>query len=93
VDVLLNLLHQASSILINDYKHAKWRNYMTADIERLINKGSMVISPIKIGQKEIGVITSQVFDHSRVINDDTLSELSLLFDHLNLYLSVLNSKR
>lgn len=92
-NVLGYALHQASSILINDYKHAKWRNYMTADIERLINKGSIVISPIKIGQKEIGVITSHVFDHSRVINDDTLSELSLLFDHLNLYLSVLNSKR
>jgi HD-like signal output (HDOD) protein len=86
-------LRQSSGLLIEDYKHAKWGNYMTAEVERVINKGSMVITPVKMGQREIGVITSHVFDKSRLISEETFSELSFLFDHLNLYLSVLNTKR
>jgi HD-like signal output (HDOD) protein len=92
-NVLSYALHQPNGILISDYQHLKWRSYMTAETERVINKGSMVITPIKIGQKEIGVITSHVFDKSRLISEETFSELSFLFDHLNLYLSVLNTKR
>jgi hypothetical protein len=86
-------LHQSSSTLIVDYKHIKWRNYITLDIERLINHGSMAITPVKIGQKAIGVITSHSFEKSRPITAKDFSELDFLFDHLNLYLSVLNSKR
>jgi hypothetical protein len=66
---------------------------MTADIERLINNGSMAITPVKIGHKEIGVITSHRFDKMQPISEVVFSELNFLFDHLNLYLSVLNSKR
>ena len=86
-------LHQSNSILINDYKHMKWSHYMTEDVERLMNRGSMAITPVKIGQKEIGVITSQTFDKTRSISDDTFSKLSFLFDHLNLYLSAVSTKR
>lgn len=86
-------LNQDNGILISDYKHIKWRDYMTADVERLINKGSMAIMPVKIGKKEIGVITSHRFDKSQPISDGSLSELNFLFDHLNLYLSVLNTRR
>jgi HD-like signal output (HDOD) protein len=92
-NVLSYALHQSNGVLIEDYQHVKWRNYMTADIERLINNGSMAITPVKIGQKEIGVITSHCFDKSQPISEVVFSELNFLFDHLNLYLSVLNSKR
>jgi hypothetical protein len=92
-NILSYALHQPNGLLINDYKHLKWRSYMTADVERLIKKGSMTITPVKVGQKEIGVITSHIFDTSQPISDESFSELSFLFDHLNLYLSVLNTKR
>jgi len=86
-------LHQSNSIFISDYTHLKWRDYMTADIEGLINKGAMSITPVKIGQKEIGVITTHTFDKSRSISNEDFSELSFLFEHLNMYLSAVNSKR
>jgi HD-like signal output (HDOD) protein len=86
-------LHQSSSILINDYKHLQWRNYMTADIEGLINNGSMSITPVKIGQKEIGVITSHTFDKSHSISNETFADLSFLFDQLNMCLNAVSAKR
>ncbi len=92
-NVMSYALHQSNSVLINDYKHIKWRNYMTGDVERLINKGSMSITPVKIGQKEIGVITSHTFDKSRSISNETFSKLSFLFEHLNIYLNAVNTKR
>lgn len=80
-------LHQDSSMVINDYQHVKWRNYMTPETERLINKGAICIAPVKIGHKEIGVITAHAFEKSRKISAESHSQLSFLLDHLNMCLS------
>jgi hypothetical protein len=92
-NVMSYALHHSKGILINDYKQIEWRDYITAEVEDLMNKGSMFITPVNIGQKEIGVITSHIFDKSRLINDEFFSEISFLFDHLNLYLSTIRIKR
>lgn len=92
-NVMSYALHLSNGTLIDDYKHIKWRSYITPDLEGLINKGCMVITPVKVGQKEIGVITSHIFDNSRSINTETFSEISFLFDHLNLYLSAMLTKK
>jgi HD-like signal output (HDOD) protein len=92
-NVMSYALHHSKGILINDYKQIEWRDYMTAEVEDLMNKGSMFITPVNIGQKEIGVITSHIFDKSRLMNDAFFSEISFLFDHLNLYLSTIRIKR
>lgn len=92
-NLLSYALHQSESLLISDYKHIKWRDYMTQDVVRLINKGSISITPVKIGQKEIGVITTHIFDSSHSISDDDFSKLSFLFDHLNMYLNAVKTKK
>lgn len=92
-NILGYALQQPNGLLIEDYQHLKWRTFMTVEIERLMDKGTMTITPVRIGQKAIGVITSHSFDKSRPIDDETFTEISFLFDHLNLYLSVLNTKR
>ena len=66
---------------------------MTKDVERLINRGSISITPVKVGQKNIGVISSHTFNNSPSISDEVFSELSFLFDHLNMYLSAVSTKR
>ncbi len=80
-------LRQESSVLINDYTQAKWRNFMTVEIERLINKGAICISPVKIGDKAIGLITTHTLDKSKKISPENFSQLSFLLDHLNMCLS------
>jgi HD-like signal output (HDOD) protein len=85
-------LHASNSILINDCKDPKWSRYMTKDIEHLINKGSMAMTPVKIGQTEIGVITAHTLNKSSSLSNDAFSELSFLFDQLNMCLSNMSNK-
>ena len=92
-NVMSYALHHSKGLLINDYKQIEWRDYMTAEVEDLMNEGSMFITHVNIGQKEIGVITSHIFDKSRLMNNAFFSEISFLFDHLNLYLSTIRIKR
>lgn len=84
-------LRQDNSVLINDYTHVKWRNYMTAEIERLINKGAICISPVRIGNKVIGLITTHRLGKTNKISPENFSQLGFLFDHLNMCLSQMPS--
>jgi len=92
-NIMSYALQESKNILINDYSQFKWHNYMTKDVERLINRGSISITPVKVGQKNIGVISSHTFNNSPSISDEVFSELSFLFDHLNMYLSAVSTKR
>lgn len=40
-------LRQEGSIAINDYQHAKWRNYLTPPIEKLFQKVPCVLHRLK----------------------------------------------
>lgn len=85
--------------LINDYTHRQWRDLITKELVEFINGGALVIVPVNIGNKAIGVICAQYFSkskkaHEKLITDKKVStedftQLCSLIEHLNMCLTMI----
>lgn len=92
MNVMSHVLKQEKALLINDFTHLKWRNYITQDIEKLINKGAIAIAPVMIGEKSIGLVSAQFFEKSKVIDEEVFAQFSFLVEHLNMCLSLVSQR-
>ena len=86
-------------VLINDSTHRQWRNIMTKEFTEFIQDGSLVIIPIIIGNKVIGVVCAQYFSnkeikgesdsYNRSVSTDDFQQLCSLIEHLNICLTMI----
>jgi transcriptional regulator with GAF, ATPase, and Fis domain len=92
----LNIMNYAiqknNALLVNNYQHAKWQNYINNDIEKLINKGAICIAPVTVGNKNIGVIGAQLLEKSKKINQQNFEQFSFLIEHLNMCLMMMSKR-
>ena len=92
----LNIMNYAikknNPLLVNDYQHAKWQNYITKEIEKLIDKGAICIAPVVVGNKNIGVISAQVLEKQNSIGETNYSQFSFLIEHLNMCLTMMSNR-
>lgn len=89
MNIVRHVLDADNAVLVNDIYDLKWRNYVTVEIEKLVGKGAICFTPVKIEDKMIGVVSAQIFDQSKKISDDTFSQFSFMIDHLNMCLSLI----
>lgn len=83
---------QSQSLLINDRNQPQWRNYLDDQMDRLLQRGTMAVSIVKIHDKVIGVISAQRLKSAKYIDDNDYRQFCFICDHLNMCLS-LNSAR
>lgn len=91
-NIMTYILEHGEADVIEDHKHPKWRDYMTFDSEQLIESGIICLAPVKINNKDIGVITAQYLDKSQAFGQDEFSHFSFITDHLSLCLSLASRK-
>ena len=92
INIIKLVIQKNNALLINDYRQAKWRNYIPLDIEKLIDNGVICLSPVKIGDKTIGVISAQIFNQSQEISQENFSQFSFLIEHLNMCLTMISHR-
>lgn len=80
------------AVLINDKQAKQWYQYITGEIADFIGNGAVLIMPVKVGHKAIGVITAQVFIADKVVSLSDFDHCSALIEHLNLSLTMLSHK-
>ncbi|MEO3678271.1 HDOD domain-containing protein [Rheinheimera fenheensis] len=83
---------QASPILVNQESLAQWRQHIDAQTELLLAKSNMLLAPVKIQGKLIGLVTAQRHNARDAIADEEYRQFCFLTEHLSMCLSQ-NSSR
>ncbi|MCJ8318015.1 MAG: HDOD domain-containing protein [Colwellia sp.] len=91
-NMMAYIIKSGTSEMLNSYKEVKWRNYMTRSLADLIEDGAICLSPIKINNRTIGLVTSQKLIKGAKISADEFSQFCFLIDHLNMCLSIISMK-
>lgn len=89
MNIVSHVIEMDNAVLVNNYRDPKWSNYMSLGLEKVIADGCICFSPVKIGDKTIGIISAQNFDKSRKISEDDFSQFCFLVEHLNMCLSMI----
>jgi HD-like signal output (HDOD) protein len=89
-NVFAHVIDKHISSLVNDAQSRQWRNYITKDITIFMQQGKLCISPVKINDSCIGVITGQLFDKSININTEKFNQFCFLVEHLSMCLTVIS---
>ncbi|PKG97104.1 HDOD domain-containing protein [Paraglaciecola sp. MB-3u-78] len=92
MNIMSYTINKNNALLVNDYQHAKWQNYISSEIIKLIDKGAICIAPVKVGDKSLGVITGQNFDKTQKISEEKFSQFDFLIEHLNMCLSMIANR-
>lgn len=74
-------------MVINDYKSAQWRDRITEEIELLISNGAIIIVPVKIRKRVVGVFVGQVFANKERISEGDSETCSFIVEQLNMCLT------
>lgn len=85
-------IKQALPVLINDRRAPQWHNYIDEQMEKLLQRGTMALTAVKIHDKVIGIISAQHLRTSQHFSDDDYRQFCFICDHLNMCLS-LNAAR
>ncbi len=91
-NVFSYVIQSKKSLLMNDPKGLKWRNFISEDVAKVLNNGVMCLAPVKIKGSVIGIICGQHFKKMRKITDDEYQQFCFLIEHLNMCLSMLSRK-
>lgn len=84
-----------SNLRVTNYKDKKWLNYISEELEPLVNDGPTAFALVQINQRTIGVISGQ-HKKSKDNNDDVkfneqrFNEFCFLVEHLNMCLSIIS---
>lgn len=89
INIVSHVIEMDNAVLVNNYRDPKWSNYMSLGLEKVIADGCICFSPVKIGDKTIGIISAQQFDKLNEISDDDFSQFCFLVEHLNMCLSMI----
>ena len=88
-NILAYIIQKGEPVLINDYREVKWRNYISLEVEKLINEGVICLAPVKINHNVIGVIAGQNFNKRDKIRSEEFTQFCFLVEHLNMCLSMI----
>ncbi|GAA0855958.1 HDOD domain-containing protein [Aliiglaciecola litoralis] len=91
-NVMTHTLEHESPIFIHDFHDAQWRDYMTIESEQFIESGILCLSPIKINQKNVGVLSSQYLDRTHTFTAQDFAHFDFIAEHLNLCLSAVSKR-
>jgi HD-like signal output (HDOD) protein len=83
-------LANPQALLVNNYKEAKWRDYITREINDIIADGCFCLAAVTLDQRPFGVILAQNLTNSVHISQEDFESFSLFIDTLNLCLAKLN---
>ena len=92
MNIFSHVMNTDQAVLINDKQAKQWYQYITGEIADYIGSGAVLIMPVKVGHKAIGVITAQVFIADKVVSLSDFDHCSALIEHLNLSLTMLSHK-
>ena len=87
-NVIARVLKESKPVLINDHKNAQWRDLFTEQLADLILDGQMILVPIHIGNKNIGVVCAQNFHNEQDISVQDFKQFVGLIEHLNMCLTM-----
>jgi HD-like signal output (HDOD) protein len=88
-NAIARVLASNTPILINDYTNRQFRDLITQELADFIQDGSLAMTPIKIGNKPIGVICGQYLNGKGKIETEDFKQLCSLVDHLNMCLTMI----
>lgn len=88
-NIISRVLKEKKPVLINDYKSAQWCDLFTEQLVDLINNGQMILVPVHIGNKNIGVVCAQNFQDDELISGQDFKQFSGLIEHLNMCLTMM----
>jgi HD-like signal output (HDOD) protein len=98
-NAIRRVLDSKVPMLINDSTHRQWQEIMTNELAEFIQDGSLVIIPVIIGDKVIGVVCAQSFSdekakgesgsNKRAVSTDDFQQLCSVIDHLNICLTMI----
>jgi len=91
-NIIAYLIRTDNTAVINDYHAVKWRNYITQDIAKLIDKGVVCLAPVKIAKNTIGIIVGQRFTKSAEINEEDYQQFCFFIEHLNMCLTMVSRR-
>lgn len=89
-NIFSEVINSKSALLINNYTDAKWQNYITEEVEDLIDKGAICLASVKINNNVIGVIIGQRFSKPPDIKENNFNQFRFLVEHLNMCLSMIS---
>lgn len=92
LNIMNYTIKKNNALLVNDYQHPKWQNHISTEIEKLIDKGAICIAPVRVGNKNIGVISAQLLEKSKKFSDENFGQFSFLIEHLNMCLTMMSAK-
>lgn len=78
---------QSAPLMVNHSNLSQWRQHIDAQTEQLLAKGSLLLAPLKIQGKLIGLLSAQRHSAHDSITDDEFRQFCFLSDHLNMCLS------
>ena len=79
-------------ILVNDHTGLQWRNFISAELEEIVNGGSMCLAPVNINGNIIGIVVGQHFEKLKKISEDDFQQFCFLIEHLNMCLSMITRR-
>jgi len=91
-NIAAEVIVSGEAMLINDYREAKWRKYITREVEQMIDEGAICLAPVKIGGSVIGIITAQLTTNGRKIGQEDYSQFCFLIEHLNMCLTMISHR-
>lgn len=91
-NIFSHVMQTDQAVLINDKQTEQWYHYITGEVADFIDTGAVVVMPVKVGHKPIGVITAQVFISDKDVSLSDFEHCSALVEHLNLSLTMLSHK-
>ncbi len=91
-NIISYLIRTDNAAVINDYHELKWRDYITRDLAKLIDKGAICLAPVQISNNTIGMIVGQRFTKATKISVDEHQEFCFLIEHLNMCLTTVSRR-
>lgn len=91
-NLVSHVIEMDNAIFVNNVQDAKWVNYMTPELTKLINNGLICFVPVKIDKKIVGLISGQLFAHSDQFDQEDFAQFSFLIEHLNMCLSMVSHR-
>jgi HD-like signal output (HDOD) protein len=88
-NVIGRVLSTDTAVLINEQGGIRWRDLITKDIGELIDDCAVAFIPVKIGQKAIGLICTQLITPNERIPKQDFQQVCRFIDHLNMCLTMI----
>lgn len=90
-NVIKTCMNQGRSVMLTEVDSGEWATLMTAELEEIANRKPFYAAPVKVGARDIGIVTASMTELSELEQYSSFSGLSMIIEHLNLCLSTLTT--